>query len=929
MSEKKSIWRRLVRWFLLLSIAGVLIVASGLVFIYFKLAPKLPSIESLNHVQFQVPLRVYTYDGKLISEFGEKRREPVKIERVPERLKQAFLAAEDDRFYEHPGVDYQGILRAVIHLIRTGQRGQGGSTITMQLARNFFLSNEKTYERKLNEILLALRIESELSKDKILELYLNKIYLGNRAYGVGAASRVYYGKDVMDLTLAEASMIAGLPKAPSRYNPVINPQRALIRRDYVLRRMRELGYISEQEYAETVALPVTARLHYAKPDVEAGYVAEMVRARMQSIYGDRVYTSGLSVYTTLKSTNQLAATAALRSGLVDYEKRHGFIGPIGSIDLSGLQTGAETAAETIPVEELSDAEQGSGTEQAQADEDGDAKQQKPAMEVVLEALDDYAEYGGQHASVVLQVEKEKAHVLLADGQNAVVSLSDSLWARQRLGPDKLGAEITSLEELLKPGDVVYTELPAQQEAEVAEAETVEEVEEKLAEQVQQSRQQPIEVKLSQLPTVEGALVSIQPQTGRILALVGGFDFHRSKFNRVTQARRQPGSNFKPFIYSAALENGDTAATIYNDAPVVFHDSALEGEWRPENYSGRFYGPTRLREALVKSRNLVSIRVLKGLGLRRALDYVERFGFDIKSLPADLSLALGSGAVTPLKLVSAYSVFANQGYLVPPHYIWRIEDAFGQEIFSSPTVVLCDESCEEQQAAVAASQIDGEDNKQGVNIGTVDETDTAPPALVENEQPTIDEGEESLIFDNIDGGIQYVPRVIDERNAFIMTSILKEVITRGTGRKALELKRNDLAGKTGTTNDQHDAWFSGFNSQVATSVWVGFDELQPLGARETGGQAALPAWIDYMKTALQDIPQDKVTQPEKLVTVRIDKKTGELSRGRGSDNMFEMFRVEYAPVTFLDASSDSAPVKKNTVRQPSARVQERALKEPLF
>lgn len=908
MSAKKSIWRRLLRWGLLLGAVGALVVASGLVFVYFKLAPKLPSIESLNHVQFQVPLRVYTVDGKLISEFGEKRREPVKIARVPDRLKQAFLAAEDDRFYEHPGVDYHGILRAVINLIRTGKRGQGGSTITMQVARNFFLSNKKTYERKLNEILLALRIESELSKDKILELYLNKIYLGNRAYGVGAASRVYYGKDVMDLTLAEASMIAGLPKAPSRYNPVINPQRALLRRDYVLRRMRELGDITEQEYHETIALPVSARLHYAKPDVEAGYVAEMVRARMQSIYGDRVYTSGLSVYTTLKSSNQLAATKALQTSLIAYEKRHGFSGAIGRIDISQLMIDS-SGVEPEPIGNV----------------ESDSIEGVDPQEAVLEQLDKYAEYAGQKASVVLRVEKARADVLLSDGREGYIELNESLWARQRLSKDKLGSELASLEEVLNSGDVIYTEVLPQVETQVkvgAESELSQE-----AQLLGSDNEEPLHVSLSQLPGVEGALVSMQPSTGGILALVGGFDFHRSKFNRVTQARRQPGSNFKPFIYSAALDNGDTAATIYNDAPVVFHDTALEGEWRPQNYSGRFYGPTRLREALVKSRNLVSIRVLKGLGLRRSLDYVERFGFDKSKLPADLSLALGSGAVTPLQLVNAYSVFANQGYLVSPHYISRIEDAFGQEIFSTPQVVLCDEACQSQLAVTEAAASTG---VEGVNIGEVDGAVVETMGLVEADSPKDSVADdEELVFESILGGVEHVPNIIDSRNAFIMTSIMQEVITRGTGRKALVLKRRDLAGKTGTTNDQHDAWFSGFNSQVATSVWVGFDELQPLGTRETGGQAALPMWIDYMATALEGVPDDTMTQPSKLVTVRIDKNTGELSRGREGKHMFEMFRAEYAPVSFAKTSnSNGVAANNNVVRRPAHNQSEEST-ESLF
>ncbi|MCB1757912.1 MAG: peptidase, partial [Gammaproteobacteria bacterium] len=444
--------------------------------------------------------------------------------------------------------------------------------------------------------------------------------------------------------------------------------------------------------------------------------------------------------------------------------------------------------------------------------------------------------------------------------------------------------VTSLADVLQVGDVIYTELT----------------------------DQPGQVLLSQLPGVEGALVSMQPKTGAILALVGGFDFHRSKFNRVTQARRQPGSNFKPFIYSAALENGDTAATIYNDAPVVFHDSALEGEWRPENYSGRFYGPTRLREALVKSRNLVSIRVLRGLGLRKSLDYVARFGFDIAKLPADLSLALGSGSVTPLQLVNGYSVFANQGYLTTPYFIDRIEDAFGETIFTAPDVILCDQVCEDE-AAVAES---GPSSEEVLKVSLAEENEAEVEAVADSgDMPSQSESDENpeeeqgARFEKVEKGLIRAPAVIDERNAYIMANILREVITRGTGRKALVLNRKDIAGKTGTTNDQHDAWFSGFNSEVATSVWVGYDELEPLGAKETGGQAALPMWIDYMKVALDDMPEDTFTQPARMVTVRIDKKTGELTNGRNPESMFEIFTVERAPSAMLTSTSSDDKRKK--------------------
>ncbi|MDO6460544.1 penicillin-binding protein 1A [Granulosicoccaceae sp. 1_MG-2023] len=853
MASAKPLWRRLLKWFFVLGVAGVLVAAVAVVAVYYKFAPNLPSIESLNHVQFQVPLRVYTRDAKLIAEFGEKRREPVHIDGVPPVLKQAFLAAEDDRFYEHPGVDYHGILRAAINLIRTGERGQGGSTITMQVARNFFLSNRKTYERKLNEILLSFQIESELSKDKILELYLNKIYLGNRAYGVGAASRVYYGKDVMDLTLAEAAMIAGLPKAPSRYNPIVNPERALIRRDYVLRRMHELGYISDQAFQEALAMPVTARLHVARPDVEAGYVAEMVRSRLLSLYGERIYTSGLKVYTTLDSAQQMAATAALRKGLVDYEKRHGFTGPVGNIDIQATLAEARLAQQEQSGMVIRDAED--------ADTDTDTGEDTEVTEpALIEALDGFAEYGHLKAALVLAVSAQEAQLLVSDGVRRTLALADAQWARERLGKDRLGPEVTALDQVLSSGDVVYVEVTGEQSA-----------------------------SLAQLPQVEGALVAIQPQSGALLSLVGGFDFYKSKFNRVIQAHRQPGSNFKPFIYSAALERGDSVATIYNDAPVVFHDSALEGEWRPENYSGRFFGPTRLREALVKSRNLVSIRVLRSLGLRRALDYVSRFGFNRDELPYDLSLALGSGAVTPLQLVSGYAVFANGGYLVSPFFIDEIQDTYGETLFRAPQVELCDEECDDSapDMQVALSLGAADESKEA---GLIEAAAGDAPADAESaEEAGVDDG-----FAAIEPAVYKAPRVIGRRNAYLMGDVLREVVRRGTATRAKVLKRSDLAGKTGTTNDQNDAWFSGFNSQVAASVWVGFDELQPLGARETGGRAALPIWVDYMREALRDVPEDQFVHPDGIVSVRIDRLTGQRTSAGNPNSMFELFRDDNAP-----------------------------------
>jgi penicillin-binding protein 1A len=590
----------------------------------------------------------------------------------------------------------------------------------------------------------------------------------------------------------------------------------------------------------------------------------------------------------LDAPKQTAGNQALRRALIDYEKRHGFTGAIGYVDID------DALAEAIP----------GGQHQESDNDDALADGSEPPSspgEAVLAALEKYAAYGNLYPAAVVSVVDDRAHLLLKDGRWGEVRLEDSLWARERLAIDKVGPELAGLGDVLGVGDVVYLEATEEADAFL----------------------------LSQLPGIEGALVSVDPRSGAVLALVGGFDFHRSKFNRVTQARRQPGSNFKPFIYSAAMEFGDTAATIYNDAPVVFHDSALEGEWRPENYSGRFFGPTRLREALVKSRNLVSIRVLRRLGFRRTLNYVERFGFESSSLPTDLSLALGSGAVSPWQLVTAYSVFANQGYLVAPHFIDRIEDAWGKPVFLAPEVQLCDAAC--QADAETAESEEADDVSEAVPESLLSVGVDQPALNVSTETQMVADVDPSMGEDVkplLERDVYKAPLVIDERNAYIMNSIMREVITRGTARKAKVLKRSDVAGKTGTTNDQHDAWFSGFTNQVATSVWLGYDELAPLGARETGGQAALPMWIDYMSQALQGTPEDLPSQPPELVTVRIDRKTGELTTGRNPASMFEFFRVEMAPQNLARQTAPAAPGHQ---RAGVAGRREPALEneEPLF
>jgi len=800
--------RRLLKWLGVAALAGVLLAGAGVAAIWWFVLPELPPTETLKQVRYQVPLRIYAADGSLIGEFGEKRRQPLSYEEFPPLMVKAILAAEDDRFFEHPGVDYQGILRAVKTLLVTGRKAQGGSTITMQVARNFFLSREKTFLRKFNEILLALKIERELSKEEILGLYLNKIYLGNRAYGFAAAAEVYYGKPLAELDVAQLAMLAGLPKAPSRYNPVVNPQRALERRNYVLRRMHQLGFIDGAVYRRALAEPVTARRHAPQFSVDAAYAVEEVRSWMVERYGEEAYTAGYRVYTTIEPRLQARANEALRKGLIDYEFRYGYRGPERQVDPFEAADPAQWAAILSEVRRL------------------------PGLATAL----------------VLQADETGAWVADRDGNVRYLCLRDMLWARPVDDQGRKGSKPRRADQVLAAGDVV---------------------------RIQRYKHR---WRLAQAPRVQGALVSLRPKDGAIIALVGGYDFATSHFNRATQGKRQPGSNFKPFIYSAALEKGFTAASLINDAPVVFDDPGLEDTWRPENYSGRFFGPTRLRVALMKSRNLVSIRLLRSIGVRYAIDYVQRFGFDPADLPRDLSLALGSATVTPLAIARGYSVFANGGYLVEPYLITRIEDVDGKVVWAAEPAVVCPE-CTETAAD------DPRAAPRPLEEATEPEPQAAPPRLA--------------------------PQVLDPRNVYIMTSILQDVIQHGTGRRARVLKRHDLAGKTGTTNDQRDAWFSGFNPAVETTVWVGYDKPHPLGDRESGARAALPIWIDYMADALEGVPEQPLRRPPGLVTVRIDPATGLLAGADFPGAIYETFRSEYAPKAYAPrplaaASGDEAP-----------------------
>lgn len=700
------------------------------------LIANLPAVDQLRDVQFQIPLKIYTADNKLIAEYGDHRRTPIKLDQIPQKLKDAVIATEDHRFYDHPGVDLRGIARAFVALATKGTKEQGGSTITMQVARNFFLSRNKTYTRKINEILLALKIERELSKDEILELYLNKIYFGKRAYGVAAAAEVYYGTTVDQLTLGQIAVLAGLPQAPSAINPLKSPEGALKRRTHVLDRMRAAEYITNAEYIRANEESIDTVYHSRPIDVEALYVAEMVRQNMVEAYGEEVYDRGYQVFTTIDSNMQLAANHALTKSLLEYDQRHGFRGPLKNISL-------DDAADT---------------------------------------LEEIPSYNSLIPTVVAG----------KDSQHVVVRFKD-------------GSENHAQSQYpLKIGDVVY---------------------------VTQSNNK---WSVAQLPNIEGALVAISPHDGSIKALVGGFDHAKSNFNRATQAARQPGSCFKPFIYATALENDYTPATIINDAPIMDDDPNNE-DWRPQNHTREFYGPTRLREGLTRSRNLVSIRLLQSLGMEQTLDTMTSFGFNPTSLPQGLSLALGTNTLSPLELASAYCIFPSGGYKIDPYLIQQIQDSHNHEIF--------------------AAQV---------------------PATKE--------------------------QVLSAQSAYMITSILQDVVQNGGGRRAMRLGRHDLAGKTGTTNDQVDGWFAGYNQDLVVTTWVGYDD--PKSTHEYGVSSALPMWVYFMEKALKNKPDSLQPQPPGLVTTRIDPKTGLLARPGQTDAMFEIFRIGTEPKQVASESSSN-------------------------
>jgi penicillin-binding protein 1A len=732
------------RWFAFpaLALAGTVVVGLAVAGFAVLLAyPNLPSIEALTEYQPKIPLRVYTSDGVLIGEFGEERRSLVRIDEVPELMKRAILAAEDERFYQHAGVDYQGVLRAAYSNLLTGGKIQGASTITMQVARNFFLSREKTLTRKLYEALLAFKIENGLTKDQILEIYINQIYLGQRAYGFGAAAQVYFGKTLAQLNVAEMAMLAGLPKAPSSFNPVINPKRAKQRQLYVLRRMHELGVLDDAQYAEAQSMPIVVRPESANEyEIHAEFVAEMVRQTLFERYPDDVYSRGFRVYTTITRADQQAAYEAVREGLMAYDKRHGYRGPEGFVDLK------------------SDSE-----------------------EDYEDALQKYDDSDDLLAALVLEATAKQVTAYRRGGETVTISGAGLKFAERML--DRRAPP----NQRIRRGAVIRIQKAGKDAWQIV-----------------------------QLPEAEGAFISVTPQDGAVRSLVGGFDFDRSQYNHVTQAYRQPGSGFKPFIYSAALEKGFTPATVINDAPVVL-DAALTGgqSWEPKNYDGKYEGPMSMRMALAKSKNMVSIRILQAITPQYAQDYITRFGFDADRHPPYLTMALGAGTATPLQMARAFSVFATGGYRTEPYLIQKIVDDTGDVVAQ------------------------------------------AKPVLA---------GDESL-------------RVIDARNAFIMDSMLHDVVRYGTAARAMSLGRRDLAGKTGTTNDYVDAWFSGYQANLVGIAWVGFDQPKKLGPGETGSVAALPIWMDYMRAALKGVPEMGLRVPEGVVTARVNDNGLQSSDGR--------------------------------------------------
>ena len=740
----------------------VVLGAYALLASYIYLSPSLPTVDAMRSGSVPVPLRIFTRSGELIAQIGEKRRVPVAYDDVPVLVREAFVAAEDQRFFTHHGFDYSGVLRAAVVDLTSGDFSQGASTITMQAARNMFLSFDKTIRRKLQEIFLTYRMEHEFSKEQILITYLNVIFLGQRSYGVAAAAETYFGKPLDQLSVAEAATLAGIPQAPSRFNPITNPKAAQSRRHYVLTQMQKLNYIDAATAQRAGEEPVEARDHGIQYDVEAPYVAEMARAEIVSRYGDDAVNQGYRVFTTVDGRLQTAANRAVRIGLIEYDRRHGYRGPLKQLKLTLDERSARAKLDA--------------------------------------ALADVPEIGDLHPALVVSVAPMAARVYIRSMGFAQIEWDGLSWARRRISETRVGPAPKHAEDVVQRGDVVYVVSDGRGMA-----------------------------ALAQLPEAQSALVALDPNDGAIAALVGGFDYFDNKFNRVTQARRQPGSGFKPFLYSAALENGFTPATIVMDAPIVYDDSGQEKIWRPENNEKSFSGPTRLREALVHSRNLVTVRVVRQLGIQTAIDYASKFGFDAEDMPKDMTIALGSLPATPLEMVSAYAVFANGGYKVDAYFIDRIEDAAGQVVYQSRPRVVC-ESCDPPVAVTPGAA--GSSDAAAAAAAAASASMSVTPAATASAQPAAS-NDLDLAPPNplppLTSPALIAPRVISPQNLWIMDDMMADVITRGTGiRAGMALHRKDISGKTGTTNEAKDTWFNGFNRHIVATVWVGFDQERPLG-----------------------------------------------------------------------------------------------------
>jgi penicillin-binding protein 1A len=792
-------------------VAAIVLIAFANVCAYVYLKPALPDVDSLREVQLQVPLRVYTRDGRLIASIGEQRRIPVRYDQLPPKLIQAFLATEDDRFFRHHGVDWQGILRAALANARAGRISQGASTITMQVARDMFLTPHRDMKRKMSEVYISLLMETEFTKEEIFSLYVNKIFLGQRAYGVAAAAEVYFGKTLDQLSIAEMATLAGIPTAPSTVNPVANAQAATVRRTHVLGRMLELHYITPVEYDAAKATPMESRLHGPSIEVDAPYVAEMVRNEMQAKYGDSIYTAGYQVFTTIDSRLEAAGTVALRTGLLEYDRRHGWRGATAKVDMTKVEGDASLNAE---LEEL------------------------PVV-------------GGLRPAIVESVAAKSARIYVKDLGSMELPWEKMSWARRELPDEKTDRSPMQASEIMSRGDVIYT-----------------------------VGNNANSLQFVQVPEAQSALVAMDPKDGAVVALVGGFDYFQSKYNRVTQARRQPGSSFKPFVYAAAFDKGYTPASVVLDAPIVVDEAGMEQAWRPKEDEDKFMGLVRLREAMAHSINLVSVRLVRDIGMDYTWNYVQRFGFDKSQLPQDLTMALGTAELSPLQMVTAYSTFANGGFKVNSYYIDHIQDAAGNTLFRAEPVLACPECghASDPPPSAAAGR-----PAEPAPAARSESRNGAPGSTRDNQ---LDRGEsdgQTLI-----PAKDLAPQIIRPQIAYLLSDMMADVIRHGTAQRALVLNRDDLAGKTGTTNDAHDAWFNGFNGNLVASVWTGFDQDRSLGDGEQGARAALPTWIFFMRQALAGTPRYKLPPPDGIVTARISPTTGLLASADDPNAIMEKF-----------------------------------------